>query len=90
MLGQLRMSTDDPLDEYTQLVGLEEVIKRIVEKYGGDGDTGTYLIDVTTVLARVAAKNIGSPTLFCVFRDSQAATRRTEHLEPGPGQPLAR
>jgi len=25
-----------------------------------------------------------------VFSDSQAAIRRTEHLEPGPGQPLAR
>jgi len=24
------------------------------------------------------------------FSDSQAAIRRTEHLEPGPGQPLAR
>jgi ribonuclease HI len=28
--------------------------------------------------------------MVTVFRDSQAAIRRTEHLEPGPGQPLAR
>jgi len=29
-------------------------------------------------------------TKVAVFSDSQAAIRRTEHLEPGPGQPLAR
>jgi hypothetical protein len=29
-------------------------------------------------------------TIVAVFSDSQAAIRRTEHLEPGPGQPLAR
>jgi len=28
--------------------------------------------------------------LLAVFSDSQAAIRRMEHLEPGPGQPLAR
>jgi hypothetical protein len=56
------MSTDDALDEYTELAGyvfgerkfrfqdglfkaarLEEAIKRIVEKYGGDGDTEDML-----------------------------------------------
>jgi hypothetical protein len=29
-------------------------------------------------------------TKVAVISDSQAAIRRTEHLEPGPGQPLAR
>jgi ribonuclease HI len=29
-------------------------------------------------------------TKVAVFSDSQAAIRWTEHLEPGPGQPLAR
>jgi ribonuclease HI len=29
-------------------------------------------------------------TKVAVFSDSQAAIRRTEHLEPGPGQPLVR
>jgi len=29
-------------------------------------------------------------TKVAVFSDSQAAVRRTEHLEPGLGQPLAR
>jgi len=29
-------------------------------------------------------------TWVAVFSDSQAAIRRTEHLELGPGQPLAR
>jgi len=62
MLGRLRMSTDDALDEYTQLAGyvfgerkwafqdglfkasrLEEAIKKIVEKYAGDGDTEDML-----------------------------------------------
>jgi len=29
-------------------------------------------------------------TKVAFFSDSQAATRRMEHLEPGPGQPLGR
>jgi ribonuclease HI len=36
---------------------------------------------------RLLENGVAKAAVFC---DSQAAIRRTEHLEPGPGQPLAR
>ncbi|KAF8532807.1 acyl transferase/acyl hydrolase/lysophospholipase, partial [Trichophaea hybrida] len=96
MLGRLRMSTEDALNEYTELAEyvfgerklpfqdglfkaarLEEAIKRIVAKYGGDDDTEDMLDQRKDSICRsfvcaVAAKNIGSPTLFRSYRVPRA------------------
>ncbi|KAF8544998.1 FabD lysophospholipase-like protein, partial [Trichophaea hybrida] len=88
MLGRLRMSTKEALDEYNKLAGyvfgerkwafqdgyfkatrLEEAIKKIIQKYAPDGDTGEMLESrddsvCKSFVCAVAARNIGSPTLF--------------------------
>jgi len=41
-------------------------------------------------VARAEALRAHGVTTVAVFSDSQAAIRRTVHLDPGPGQQLAR